>query len=207
VFFTGSIVANIAPNRGPISGLGIQAAGGMALFIVMLLWGNSGGSPAGSRQDVETQATLQALARIFQSIDDHYPTFVEFARKSAAPGNRYRVVAKATRDRIDFIEGGRSRMTITADDLEKPPPDDRKFIKSIEKSLAVLFDEWTSLYPKRVNTDSGARKKIEERLDKIASDICSDLNKIFRHLGSLGYELEDHYSSMRSICKEHQGPT
>jgi hypothetical protein len=207
VFFTGTIVANLGGKGGSIGNIGAQATGGMALFLVVLFWWRSSHSPLqASGKDVAIG--LQALARVFQGIDQHYPEIRQVVSKEERlPASDYRVVAEARNGAIDFVDrrSQTATTTITAEDLERLPENDRQYIKSIERSLQTRFRKWTSLYPKRAKaTDTASRERLQKELEDIAAEICSELQQIFRHLGTLGYALQDHYSAMQSICIQHQ---
>jgi hypothetical protein len=97
-FFTGSVAVSVAPNAGRFGGLGIQAAGGAALFVIVLWWWRSDQSPLSSKD----MKTLQALARVFKTIDEVYPGIRNVVRPNEQVSSDYGVTASEEKDAIVF---------------------------------------------------------------------------------------------------------
>lgn len=200
-FFTGTVAAQATGNAGNLAGLSIQATGGAALFVIMLVWWRR--SPPLPAQD----KTVHALGTTLGIVDRVYPQMRAVVRNEDVPTttDNYSVQASQQGNQIIFShKGGGSFYTITGDDLKRLPRDDQQFINAVEKSMEDLAGQWANNYAQRNSGDAAQRDATKTELRRLATQICTDLQKIFSHLGSIGAVLEDHYGAMRSICSEVQ---
>ncbi len=98
---------------------------------------------------------------------------------------------------------GTSIRKITSDDIENLSEADRKMIEMYEKSMRDTFDIWQAVYPQRNSSaDPVVNAKIKKQLSELAKSFCADLGHIFEYLGSIGLELEDHYSDVSYACSQ-----
>ncbi len=202
-FFTGTVAAQVNGSSGGYGGVAAQATGGMALFVIVLWWWRSGGAPL----QVDDK-TIRALETNLGIVDRIYPEVKAVVRGEAVP-SASPYSAQATRQGNQIIVSGPGGNTsvITSEDLKRLSDSDQRFIEAMERSMKVLAKQWTELFPKRNSGDAAHREKTEAELQRLASEICADLQRIFKHLRSIGAVLEDHYSAMRSICNEAQQAT
>src|SRR5262249_39588377 len=128
-------------------------------------------------------------------------------RTAIEPSTDYSVRAYKEKDRIVLkrLSSGQTVMTMTAKDLENLDDDSKKYISAKERSMTSLFQEWSVIYPTRNDGDQAFKDNKATRLSNLAKEMCRDLDGILAHLGTLGFELQDHYAAVRSICRESNG--
>ena len=78
----------------------------------------------------------------------------------------------------------------------------RTYIKTREESMTKAVEAWKTSYPDRLSGTPDDQAKKKEDLNRLAREICNDLEGILGHLGRMGAMLQDHYSAARSICAE-----
>lgn len=203
-FLTGAIIVNVIPENRYMAGLGAQATGGVALFLVMLWWWRSERAPITAEDK-----NVRAVGSVLKEVDEMYPQVKAVMRNETLPSARsFSLVAEQQGNEIVFRDPSGNvspYMTITAKDLKKLPPYDRELLQVYEKVMTKHFQDWKKLYTNRnASQDLGKNKTTEDELRRIAKAMCSELQKIFNHLGLIGKRLEDHYGAMQSICYELQ---
>ena len=200
-FFTGTVAAQVTASGGGFGGIAAQATGGMALFLIVLWWWRSGGAPLQA-----DDKTIRALEASLGIVDRVYPEVKAVVRGEAVPSTGpYSAQASRQGDRIVVSHsGGDHSLVITGEDLKRLPASDRHFIEAVEGSMKALAREWAELFPKRNSGDEAQREKTRSELQRLAGEMCADLQRVFNHLGSIGAVLDDHYAAMRSICHEAQ---
>jgi hypothetical protein len=137
-FFTGTVAAQATGNVGNLAGLSIQATGGAALFVIMLVWWRK--SPPLPTQD----KTVHALGTTLGIVDRVYPQMRAVVKNEDVPTtDSYSVRASQQGNQIIFSHtGGGSFYTITSDDLKGLPPDQQQFINAVEKSMSSCQELW-----------------------------------------------------------------
>lgn len=80
--------------------------------------------------------------------------------------------------------------------------DDMVHIRSLEKRMAVAMKKWETLNEGLPLADPVERARIELNMDHIKEqDICSSLGQITDLIQKLGIDLEDHYQTVKGMCK------
>jgi hypothetical protein len=102
-------------------------------------------------------------------------------------------------DRISFSG---ARQTITVEDLQRLPDDDREFIADLEDSLTRNYGRWKAVRSQLGDAGGALDGEVESQLNRIAKLMCRDLNSILDFLRKMHKaELEDHYGRYRYICQ------
>ena len=154
--------------------------------------------------------TLSALSSVLNIIDKVAGQIQRFRRKEPEPPveKPHKVVAQKEDGKILVRREGQVVEQITANDLQKLDENSRALIGALERSMQKKFKLWTVVYPQRDSSPDPLRNaQVEQQLDDLASGMCSELEKIFRYLDSIGKYLEDHYQHVRGICNEAQRGT
>ena len=203
-FFTGSIIVNVIPENKYMAGLGVRATGGVALFFVVLWWWRSERSPIPSEDK-----NVRAVATVLKEVDEVYPQIKAVVRDEPLPSSKpFGLMAEQQGNEIVFRNASGKvspYMTITGKDLKELSRYDREVLQVYEKAMKKSFRDWKRLYDSRNASKDVAKNRITEiELRRSAKAMCSELQKIFRHLGLIGKRLEDHYGAMQSICVELQ---
>ena len=87
--------------------------------------------------------------------------------------------------------------TITA---EKVAELDSELIRTYEKSMRSHYKTFTDVYPQLATVmDPITKSNIQQRLDNIVKDMCSD----WRIMKTVGVDLTDKYGALDFICKQH----
>jgi len=123
--------------------------------------------------------------------------------KPAPEPTPHSVTTVLVKDEIVIARHGNEIRKITAIEISVLPESDRRMIKMYEESMASSFDIWQVVYPQRnASADLVVNAKINKQLSDLAKSFCVDLGHIFKYLGTIGYELEDHYSDVRYACNQ-----
>ena len=92
-------------------------------------------------------------------------------------------------------------MVITYQDIARLDDRSQNLIMTFEQSMERTFQIWEKVYPQRdVSADPVVNARVEAQLDDLAKKFCADMGHIFNFLGSIGYQLNDHYSDVRYAC-------
>jgi hypothetical protein len=148
---------------------------------------------------------LGAVSTVLTIVDKIANQIDRFIHKKPEPATEkpHSVLAKKEGDAIIVRRGGQVVQKITAADIAKLDINSQKLIKAMEESMQKNFDLWTAVYPQRdASPDPLRNAQVDAQLKDIAKKMCSDLNRIFKYLKSIGSELEDHYSHVRFVCAE-----
>lgn len=89
---------------------------------------------------------------------------------------------------------------ITAEELEKLPKDQRELVKSYEKSMQKLKNEWHKL--KRRDAESHLDPQIRAKNLKLIESMKENLVGILNFLESQGIYLDDHYQDVRHLVSQ-----
>ena len=150
-------------------------------------------------------SALSAVSTILNIVDKVAGQFQRFRKKEPEPAveTPHKVIAQKEDGKILVRREGQVVDQITANDLQKLDENSRALIGALEQSMQKKFRLWTIVYPQRDTSPDPLRNaQVEEQLTDLAKGMCSDLDKIFRYLDSIGKYLEDHYNHVRSICYE-----
>jgi hypothetical protein len=148
---------------------------------------------------------ITALGAALKVVDQVANQIDRFVHKKPEPSKEptHKVIAEKTADTIEVKREGKVVEVITADDIKKLDENSRKLIKALEDSMQNNYDLWAKVYPRRDNSpDPVVNAQIDAQLNDIAKKMCSDLNKIFRYLNSIGKHLDDHYAHVQFVCGE-----
>jgi len=103
----------------------------------------------------------------------------------------------------DQISFSGQQETITAEDLERLPDQDREFIADLEDSLKRNYQRWKAVRKELGDAGGALDSEVEKQLNRIAKLICRDLNSILDFLQKMHKaQLEDHYGRYRYICEK-----
>lgn len=151
---------------------------------------------------IGTLTAISAALSIVDKIADQLK--MVFAKEHGpTPERPHSVQAKKVDGEILIERHGTVVQTITHKDIERLDQNSQELIKTYEHSIEKHFQIWKAVYPQRdVSADVVVNARIEAQLNDIAKKFCGDLGHIFRYLGSIGYELEDHYSDVRYVCQQ-----
>ena len=101
-------------------------------------------------------------------------------------------------DRISFTG---SRATITYEDVQKLPDQDREYIADYEESLEKNYKRWQTVRKGLGDAGGAFDDEIKGQMSRIVKLICDDLNNILDFLQKMHkYELDDHYGRYRHLC-------
>jgi hypothetical protein len=197
-FMTGDIALQVAGR----TGVGVQAAGGVALFLVVLWWWRT--FPPLPQIKAADGSPMQTTVNAFRQIDELYPQIKAVVRNEPETVRKsYDVESKFENGSLYFIRRGSLSgqdeviEKITPNDFKNLPSDDARYLSTLRTSMNAGYNKWLKLYPRRT-----ADPLVEQQLRELAGIFCKDLERILSHLGSKGQMLEDHYGAMRSICRE-----
>lgn len=146
--------------------------------------------------------TVGAFAEGLRIIDDTTePLEAALERRPERAAREFHVQAsyEPEESRISFTG---ARETITAEDLEHLPDEDREFIADLEDSLRRNYKRWKAVRAGLGDAGGALDEEVENQLTRIAKLMCRDLNSILDFLRKMHKaELEDHYGRYRFICE------
>ena len=73
-------------------------------------------------------------------------------------------------------------------------------IAAIEQMMAILVTRWSEITKEYELVDADQKAKYKFRLSQIAKELSASLTTIFAILDRLGFQLHDHYASLRHIA-------
>jgi hypothetical protein len=154
---------------------------------------------------IDNAGTLGSFASALAILDDTTETLEAVVQGRPEDTSRtFRVMAayEPSNDRIAFHS---TRQTITYDDLDRLPADDREFIQHLEESLRDRYSSYLAA-KKRIGVFGDVlNDEAERELRRIGKLMCDDLVSILDFLKKIHkYDLEDHYNRYRYICSELQ---
>lgn len=149
---------------------------------------------------------INSVANSLQIIDAFTAEASAYVEGRPEPANHsYKIAARQKQTSVSLSEGARDLTTITADDLEKLPAEQRQLIRAHERVMQDLFDRWTELKPKRTARDGEIRDRARNESDSVLTELCFELNELLNFIEFMGMHLYDHYMHVRYICRLHTG--
>lgn len=156
-------------------------------------------------ENVAKAMDINVVSNTLKVIDKFYPQQLAMIK-----GEHYEKVsvdfsvqAKQEHDKIDFLNRDQTvQTTITGDDIDKLGTAHKEYIRSNEEAMKILFKRWTELLPKSYSSDKNESDGASAELMKIRKSLCDILNHILDYLGSINYDLSDHYHHIRTICAQ-----
>jgi len=152
--------------------------------------------------------TLTAISAALSIVDKISGQIKRFWKKEPEPAQEppHSVQAKKVDDTIVVERQGTVVQTITGNDIAKLDQNTQGLIKTFEQSIEKNYKLWKAVYPQRdASPDPVVNAQVEAKLNDLAKKFCADLGHIFKYLGSIGYELEDHYADVRYVCQQFGG--
>jgi len=129
-------------------------------------------------RQVGNAITLGNLAGGLEIVDDTAePLEAALDKRSEKVGRRYGVQAEfvPAEKQIKF-QGANS--TITVQDIEKLPEEDREFIADLEDALRRNYTRWSKIREGLGNAGGSLDHEIDEQLLRVSKIMCRDLNHI-----------------------------
>lgn len=142
-------------------------------------------------------STIQTIAAALSIVDIITNQLRHFSGRRVNENRPHSVRAHKVGDELHIERNGRVEQKLTRAEVDQLPQSDRELIETYEKSMEDTFKEWKALYPRR-ETDS----EIDVKLRQLAKKFCADLQHIFQFLGSMGYQLQDHYADIQYVCND-----
>ena len=153
-----------------------------------------------------------AITRALNHVDDFYRPMnaLQPGLRTFTGSGTFNITAQQQGGDIVFSSSGRAAQggpfltSITYADLAKLPPDSQQLILALEESMTSHYKTWTTLYAQRSDPQLSVQKlsEIDSGLSANGAEMCSDLNHILDFLNTLNYSLEDHYHSVRFVCRD-----
>lgn len=92
--------------------------------------------------------------------------------------------------------------TITADDLEKLPPDYLSLIKTYEENMSRKYRIWKKIYAKKdASPDPQVNALVDGQLEEQIVKMREELTGIIDFLAKIGLHLDDHYMHVRHLVE------
>ena len=149
--------------------------------------------------------TLSAISAALSIVDKISGQIKRLREKKPEPAQEspHSVQAKKVGNTIVVEREGNVVQTITHQDIAKLDNSTQDLIKTFEQSIEKNYRIWKVVYPQRdASPDPVVNAQVEAKLNDLAKKFCADLGHIFNYLGTIGYELEDHYADVRYVCSQ-----
>lgn len=137
-------------------------------------------------------SSLGTAIEAFDQISDEIAATID--NRQPDPNHVHRFLIKRSREGIVAYE---KMQVITADELEKLPNDQRQLVKSYEKSMQKLKNEWHKL--KRGDVDAQLDPKTRTKNLKLIESMKDNLVGILDFLEKQNIYLDDHYQDVRHL--------
>ena len=131
----------------------------------------------------------------FDQISDEIAATID--NRQPDPNHVHRFLIQRSRDGIVAYE---KMQMITADELEKLPKDQRQLVKSYEKSMQKLKNEWHKL--KRGDVDAQLDPQTRAKNLKLIESMKDNLVGILDFLEKQNIYLDDHYIDVRALVSQ-----
>lgn len=161
--------------------------------------------------DIATaSAVIGTLSSAMGLADKVYDTFHKFMHSGeVAPADSRthseEIAASPSGDALVHQDNGHVVRTVTRDDLSAQlAATDAQVIEAIEQKMEILVTRWSEITKEYALVDANERAKYKVRLSQIAKELSASLTAIFAILDRLGFQLHDHYASLRHIAATGQ---
>jgi hypothetical protein len=142
--------------------------------------------------------SVRATVEGFDQLSDQIKDVIEKTDEASKPHYHGFIIRRTGNDIVAY----RKMQTITGEELEQLPAEQRNLINTYEKSMDALRTKWHELWPKRINTKTGEiDEDVNSQLLTLVKGMKEDLIGIFDFLEQLDIYLEDHYQEVRSLIQ------
>jgi len=142
--------------------------------------------------------SVGATVEGFDQLSDQIKDVIEMTVETRKPPIHGFIIKRIGNDIVAY----RKMQTITGEQLEQLPDEQRNLIKTYEKSMDALRPKWHELWPKRINPKTAEiDENVNSQLLTLVKGMKTDLVGIFDFLEQQNIYLDDHYIEVCQMIK------
>ena len=151
---------------------------------------------------------MNGLAGVFRLADRFAPQQDAYLANKRAPKDEvlHGVMAKQDGEQIRFVaQRGTPPSEFKVAHLKQLDPKERQLIRTYERVMDQLFDQWSELEPKCYARSAAVRDKARSESEEVRRQLCGQLSKILKFIERVHGQLADHYGHVRHVCEQQSG--
>ena len=149
-------------------------------------------------------SVISSAVKLADGVWDSWRDFKQERKVTHEPPREHYEKIEATNDNSALVHStnGQPAKTVTREQLSKIlSKDDYEHLEALESRMRMLTGKWNGITKKiELEVNIATKTTYEMQLDDLKDKIGALLEQIMDFIERLGFHLQDHYGSMKSIA-------